>query len=65
MLKRDSSLKFNIEFKPREPYRYGILRCLLIVSGRNFSLHHYIKVEVRKSVGLALRECCHLPELRL
>lgn len=51
VLKRDSSLKFNIEFKPREPYRYGILRCLLIVSGRNFSLHHYIKVEVRQSVG--------------
>jgi hypothetical protein len=56
VLKRDSSLKFNIEFKPREPYRYGILRCLLIVSGRNFSLHHYIKVEVRQSVGLVLNK---------
>jgi hypothetical protein len=26
------------------------------VSGRNFSLHHYIKVEVRQSVGLALNK---------
>jgi hypothetical protein len=29
------------------------------VCGRNFSLHHYIKVEVRQFVGQCMHECGH------
>lgn len=42
----DGHWTFEIKFVPREPFRYGILRCVLVVSGRNWSATHNLKIEV-------------------
>lgn len=44
----------HVIFKPQQPYRYGILRCLLVVRGRNITKAHPISAVVGNKEELEL-----------
>lgn len=44
----------NLVFKPEPPFRYGILRWLLVVRGRNITISHQLKLVVANKEELEL-----------